>query len=169
METTSGTIEINGMAYFALYLYFSYCVYRIACKAEVDHAWLAFVPVLQFFILVEASGKSWMWLLGLMIPVVDILALVVIGMGLADQRGRNSWLGILLAIPGLNLLFLGYLAFFEKEVPAVLPPGPPRILSMDCCVRCRVNYKPYSNRWNSEGYCSRACYRHAGVSGEVTA
>ena len=168
METTFGGFEINGMGLFALYLYFSYCVYRIARKAEVDHAWLAFVPLLQLFILVEASGKSWPWLLGLMIPVVDILALVVIGMGLADQRGRNSWLGILLAIPGLNLLFLTYLAFFEKEVPAPLPAGPPRILSMDSCARCGVNYKAYSNRWNSAGYCSRACYRHAEVLGEVT-
>jgi len=32
-------------------------------------------------------------------------------MGIAEARGKPFWLGMLLLIPGVNLIVIGYLAF----------------------------------------------------------
>jgi len=32
-------------------------------------------------------------------------------MAVAEVRGKPSWLGILMLIPGVNLILIGYLAF----------------------------------------------------------
>ena len=96
-----------------LYIYASFSLFTIARKTHCEVAFLAFVPILQVVPLVQAAGKSLLWILLLLIPVVNIVAIVLIWMGIAEQRGKSPLLGLLMLIPGLNLLVLGYLAFSD--------------------------------------------------------
>ncbi len=45
------------------------------------------------------------------IPLINIVLLLLIWMGVAEARGKPAWVGILMLVPGVNLIVVGYLAF----------------------------------------------------------
>lgn len=164
-----------------VYIYCATCLYTIGKKVGVDSPWLAFVPILQAITLVQASGRSALWLLGIFIPGLNLAVAAWYGMGLAEQRGHPEWVGVLLAIPFLNFLALGYLAFRDppgRPAPAVVPPAPEappaeRLLDLskptERCAQCGTPYSLRSDWWCSAGFCSERCYRRAEQADDRTA
>lgn len=164
-----------------LYLYGCTCIYRLALKAESVFAAGAFIPVVQQFVLADAAGVSLAWGVLLWFPGINIMALVVIGVGLAQQRGRAGSLGLLMLIPGVNMLFLGWLAYTDPPLERVdtlqwaeddgvmaawhgpvteedLPPD------RKLCRRCRTVFKIRPLPWSDAGVCSRRCLAKVVVS-----
>lgn len=101
-----------------IYAYFAICLMKIAKKTGTDNAWMAWLPILNFFLMVNVSGKSLWWFLLLFIPIVNIIILVIIWMAIAKRLGKPEWLGILMIVPIANLIVPGYLAFSSSEVGA---------------------------------------------------
>ncbi len=100
----------------ALYLYYSLCIFKIAKKLKVAGAWLAWVPVIQFYWpLVGAAGKSAWWIILLLVPFVNIFIMIYLWMSISGNLGRNKWLGLLMLLPVVNLVFLGVLAFSKSD------------------------------------------------------
>lgn len=93
------------------YLYFSLALYSCARKTNSDGAILAFIPILFLAPLLNASKRSWLWILGLIF--IFPIAWAWIWMGIAEARGKSALLGILMLVPLVNLFVLGYIAFAD--------------------------------------------------------
>lgn len=95
-----------------LYVYYSLCLFRIAKKLNIEAAWIAWIPVIQIWIIVVASGKPGWWILLLLfIPFVNIYLWICI----TENLGKNKWLGLLMLLPLVDMIFLGILAFSKTE------------------------------------------------------
>lgn len=128
----SGIIAAIGMVGFVIslvvYLYFAWCLYTMAKKTSTPYAWMAWIPVLNIFLFVKVAGKSYWWIILLLIPLVNIVAMILLYMSIAERLRHPSWLGVLMIIPVVNLVIPGYLAFAtgtEATAPAApMPPTP---------------------------------------------
>jgi len=107
-----------------LYLYGSLCLYLIAKKLNVPAAWTAWIPILQIWAFF-ASAKQPLWMVLLFIlPFVNAIVGVYLWICITENLGRNKMLGLLMLIPVVNLIFLGFLAFSKEEnMPAPSPAG----------------------------------------------
>ena len=122
---------------FLLYAFSALCFQKIAQKTATEHGWMAWVPVLNVFLMLSIAGKPLWWFLLLFIPLVNIIVTVIIFMKIAEACNKPSWLGILFLLPLVNLIVLGYFAFSkevqkteakkagEQSAPAE-PPQPPK-------------------------------------------
>ena len=113
-EEGSSLVVLYGILVFitVLYVYCAICLQKIAQKAECgETAWQAWVPILNLFLIADIGQKPWWWILVLLVPYVNLIALAVLWMGVAEAREKPAWFGIFMAFPVLNLFMLGYLAF----------------------------------------------------------
>lgn len=107
-----------------LYGYVSFCLQRLAMLHRISHGWTAWVPILQGILWLRIGGRSVLWLLipiGLSFvdPRAAELGWFVLGLvsmlSVVHQFQRSGWLALLLCVPGLNLIALGYLAFPQEH------------------------------------------------------
>ena len=101
-----------------LYVYFSLALMAIAKKTKAENAWLAWIPVANIYLMTQMAGlPGWYTfsiLLGI-IPFVGGLAflavLVYIWWKIAEKLNKPGWWGILMAIPFVNLVIVGIMAW----------------------------------------------------------
>lgn len=114
------------------YIYFSLCLYKIAGKLDVSAAWTAWVPLVQIWTIVAAAGKPWWWLLILVLsaiipfagPIISGIVSIYLWVCITENLGRNKWLGLLMIVPLVNLVWPGILAFSRaQEIPEVAEPA----------------------------------------------
>lgn len=117
-DMTGGMMAAMGVFFFvflllgiAVYVFCAICLQTIAKKTNTENGWLAWIPFANIFLAANIAKKTIIWPILCLIPVVNIVAGIVIAMGVAEARGKESWLGVLMIIPGVNLVVLGYLAF----------------------------------------------------------
>ncbi|MEJ2367174.1 MAG: DUF5684 domain-containing protein [Acidobacteriota bacterium] len=99
--------------WFFLYLYLSLCLHVIGNKTGVPNAWLAWIPIINLWVVVRAGDKGLWWIIMFFIPLINIIFGVLIWVAIAERRGKPGWIGILTIIPVVNILIPGYLAFSE--------------------------------------------------------
>lgn len=123
-----GMMLTAGLMALAAHIYIGICTYLIAQKTGAKRPWLAFVPIGNLWLMHKISGYSswyfWLALLGLSLSWVEalgwvmlamaVICIVIIWMGIAEVRGQESWIGILILIPVAGL-----------AIPAVLAAGEP--------------------------------------------
>jgi hypothetical protein len=98
----------------AMYVYMALCLSKLANKTGTPNPWMAWVPILNLYLMVLISGKEIWWLILCFIPLINIIALIVIWMAIAERVGKPNWWGILLIVPFVNLIVPGYLAFSDN-------------------------------------------------------
>jgi len=106
----------------AIYVYAAYAIYTIAQKAGSPNPWMAWVPILNAWLIVEISGKEWWWFILFFIPLANIVAIIIVGMALAEKINKPSWMGAVLWVPLLGLITLGLMAW-GGDTPAPAPPA----------------------------------------------
>ena len=119
MEAIIGDIQsfLTDMAWIswtiniAIYAFTAFCLQTLARKTDIEHGWLAWIPIANIYIMCKIAGKPGWWTILFFIPIVNIVFLVIVWMGMAEARDKNKWLGFLAIVPVGNLIFLGYLAF----------------------------------------------------------
>lgn len=107
----AGCMGAAGLAGFVFYLAIAYCLMSIANKTQTKNGWFAFVPILNVILMINIARKPIWWILLLFIPIANIIAGFFIMMGIAEARGKPSWIGAL----GMFFPFivLPYLAFVD--------------------------------------------------------
>ncbi len=98
-----------------MYVYFSLCLYLIAKKLNVPSPWTAWVPIVNIWTLLQAAGKPCWWVLLFFVPLVGFIVIVYVWMCIVENLGRNKWLGLLILIPIVSLVYIGVLAFSKQE------------------------------------------------------
>lgn len=114
-----GIMAAFGMFFFiiaiAFYVFFSLCLYLIAKKLNVPAPWTAWIPIVNIWTLVACAGKPAWWLILCFIPVVNFFVFIYLYMCITENLGKNKWLGLLMLVPLVNMVFLGWLAFSKPE------------------------------------------------------
>ena len=115
-----------------LYLFFSLMLFLIARKTNTSNAWLAFIPIAQYVLMLNIAGKPIWWIVGFLLPMIGsalsmvdptigsiaglvgtIISLIVwllVSLGIANARGKSAVWGILLFLPCTSPIALIYLA-----------------------------------------------------------
>jgi len=97
------------------YLYFAFCLFKIAKKTNTGNAWFAWLPILDFLLMIRIAKKPDWWIVLLFLPILNILTGILLWMGIAKTLGKPQWLGILMLITPINLFIPAYLAFSNNS------------------------------------------------------
>jgi len=95
----------------AIYVFFAMALMTIANKTNTENAWLAWVPIANFFLVLSIAGKPAWWLILIFIPLVNLVILAITWMSFCEACGKNKLLGLLMFIPIANLVLLGVMAW----------------------------------------------------------
>jgi hypothetical protein len=95
------------------YVYFALALQTIAQKTNTENAWFAWIPILQFILMLNIAKKPIWWIILFFIPLVGLVMTIIVWMGVAEARGKPNWWGILLIVPVANLIVPGYLAWSD--------------------------------------------------------
>jgi hypothetical protein len=123
------------------YIYFALCLYLIAKKTEVPHPWMAWIPLVNLWTFVAAAGREWWWLaiiagmgvlsmvsgVGIIFSLLNMAAIIYLWICITENLGKNKWLGLLMLVPIVNIIFPAILAFSKQESdssPADMTAGP---------------------------------------------
>ena len=96
-----------------LYVYMSLALQTIANKTGTANAWLAWIPIVNLFLLLNIAKKPLWWFLLFLIPLVNLVFLVIVWMEVAKACRKPDWLGILMIVPLVNIVLPGYLAWAD--------------------------------------------------------
>ncbi len=108
-----GFFLIFAICGLAFYVFTAFAIQTIAKKTNTENAWLAWIPIANLVLLINIARKPIWWIILFLIPIANIVAAVVIGMGVAEARNKPNWWGILMIFPILNFIALGYLAWSD--------------------------------------------------------
>ncbi|MDO8623063.1 MAG: DUF5684 domain-containing protein [archaeon] len=114
-------IIILLVLFVALYIYSAIALMTIAKKTKTKHAWMAWIPILNFYLVTQIAKQSGWWTLILLaggIPFIGGIAIAAVSVWMfwlvAERRKFPGWFGILMLIPIVNLVILGILAWKKK-------------------------------------------------------
>ncbi len=105
----------------AIYVYFGICFMKMAEKTGTAKKWMAWVPILNYYLLVKIARKPSWWFILYFVPLVNIVIAVLVFMSICKQLNKPEWLGILTIIPVANIVLIGYLAFSKSGNQPVNP------------------------------------------------
>ncbi len=109
--------EGGGAAYLIAavlsYLWFSLPFYVIAKRTGTPGAFLAFIPFLNILLMFAIARMSPLWILGLLVPFLNLFILALVWMEIARRRKRDAWVGLLIFVPLVNAFLPFYLAFID--------------------------------------------------------
>jgi len=114
-ELNPVVLLVLGVVGFAFYVFFCYCYMLICKKTGDDPGILIWIPILQIFPLFRAAGMSGWWLLGMFLPIINIIVPIMWCFKIVSARGKSTVWAVLMILPVTNLIALLYLAFSEGE------------------------------------------------------
>lgn len=112
---------LGGILFIALlmYIYQAFALMTLARRTKTKNGWLAWIPFANIYLITQIAKKEWWWTLiiifGGFIPILGGL-IVLAGMVylfyfIAKIRRLPEWTCVLMAIPLVNLVYLGILAW----------------------------------------------------------
>ena len=110
----AGTMLILFLAIgLGCYVYMALALQTIAMKTATPNGWLAWIPIGNFFLMLEIAKKPLWWFILFLIPLVNIVIAVIVWMAIAEARQKPNWWGILTLVPIANIIVPGYLAWAD--------------------------------------------------------
>lgn len=98
----------------AYYIWMCVCIKKIAIKTHNTHVWMSWVPILQWVPLIKSAQKPAWWIVLLLVPYVNLVALPWLLICLAEKIGRPKWTGLLIYVPLVNIFLIPYFAASKK-------------------------------------------------------
>ncbi|MFZ5955120.1 MAG: hypothetical protein ACOYT4_01740 [Nanoarchaeota archaeon] len=103
----------------ALYVYVSLAYMNIAKKTNTEPAWLAWIPIANFYLMSKIADMRWwpmLLLIGIFIPFIGpvfwiafLVFLVIWNWKILRAVEQPGWIAIFMIIPMLNIVFLIFL------------------------------------------------------------
>lgn len=75
--------------------------------------WAAIVPIYNVIVLLEIAGKPLWWIILFLIPIVNIVMVVLVGIAVAKKFGKSDAFGIGLGL--LGFIFYPILGFGDAQ------------------------------------------------------
>ena len=107
---------IIGLLFFAVWLVVIVAViagiWKVFAKAGKP-GWAAIIPIYNIIVLLEIAGKPLWWIVLFIIPLVNIVAAVLVGIAVAKSFGKSEAFGVGLAL--LAFIFYPILGFGDAQ------------------------------------------------------
>lgn len=97
-----------------VYIYAAYCFQRIAGKTGTPNGWMAWIPILQFYLYCKIGRKPGWWLILWLVPFVNIIIMLLTYLGMAKAMKKPTWQGVLLWLWPISLVIIGLWAFGKE-------------------------------------------------------
>lgn len=107
-----------------LYVYMALVWSTIAKKLNYNKPWLAWIPIVNFFLIPILAKKHWAWGFILLIPIVNLIFITIWLWNIFEQRKYPGWLSlgyIGSMIPAVgpflglaNLIIIGFVAWSNR-------------------------------------------------------
>ena len=106
-----------GMGVF-MFVYIAVIILMIAGMWKVftkagKPGWAAIVPIYNFIVLLEIAGKPVWWIVLLLVPFVNFVILILLGLAVAKNFGKGTGFGLGLAF--LGPIFYPILGFGDAQ------------------------------------------------------
>lgn len=102
----------------AMYVYCAIVLMSIAKKTKTPNGWLGFIPIANIYLMTQIGKISPWFTAAILLPIIPFiggLALLVIMVymwwKIAEAVGKPGWWGILMAVPIVNLVIMGIMAW----------------------------------------------------------
>ncbi|MBE7438761.1 MAG: signal peptidase I [Spirochaetales bacterium] len=105
MEGAGAGASLMGIViYLVVYVAFGLIIGKVLGKAGKP-VWAGLVPIYNLYLLLEISGKPAWWIVGMLIPCVNLYFAIMLSIALGERFGKSAgWSVVLLALFG----FIGY-------------------------------------------------------------
>lgn len=116
MNDAAGGAVAGGIMLFiclfgvAIWCIIGYSLMVIARKTNTDNGWFGFVPILNYVLMCNIAQKPMWWVVLAFLGPLAIVFMIVMGLGMAEARGKSPAIGIvagIIPIIGLPLLAMG--------------------------------------------------------------
>ena len=126
-----GMVMILGIVYLAVLILAIVSLWKMFSKAN-EAGWKSIVPIYNYITLLKIVGRPWWWIIGLIIPIVQLVVLVIISLDLAKSFGKSEVFGIfglfLFGIVGYPMLAFGSAKYVgpggASSTPTATPAAP---------------------------------------------
>ena len=88
-------------------------LFIIARKCGHEYAWCAFVPFANLWLMCDLAELELWYILLLLVPYLNIIFFGLVWWRITENTNKPGWLGLLMLIPGVNLIAGYYIAFAE--------------------------------------------------------
>ncbi|MCX6996469.1 MAG: DUF5684 domain-containing protein [Kiritimatiellaeota bacterium] len=82
--------------------------------------WAAIVPIYNIIVLLEIAGKPLWWIILFFIPIANLVAMILVGIAVAEKFGKTGGFGVGLAL--LSFIFYPILGFGDAKYQGAPPP-----------------------------------------------
>ena len=120
----AGTLLLDG------YLFYAYCCLLICRKTGNNPGIWVWLPLVQVFPMLRAASMSPWWFIVCLIPGLNVIAYMVWCVKIAQARGKNLLLTILLLFP-LTTWFAFLVLAFSEHSSAPTKEEPIQIMSLE--------------------------------------
>src|SRR5256885_4444159 len=111
-------------------LFLIVAMWKVFTKAG-QPGWACIIPIYNLYVWCKIVGRPWWWILLMLIPFVNFIIAIILGIDMAKSFGKGAGFGIGLAL--LGIIFLPILGFGSAQYQgpaasqgvAVTPPPQP--------------------------------------------
>ena len=105
-------------------LFLIVAMWKVFTKAG-QPGWASIIPIYNLYIWCKIVGRPWWWILLMLIPFVNFIIAIILGIDMAKSFGKGAGFGIGLAL--LGIIFLPILGFGSAQYqgPAVTAASQP--------------------------------------------
>ena len=100
-EPSGGAAAAVGLVFTVVSLAIAVLVvagfWKVFVKAG-EPGWASLIPIYNLVVLLKIAGKPLWWLVLLLIPFVNFIALILVGMGVAQNFGKGAGFGVGLGV-----------------------------------------------------------------------
>ncbi|MEK6886753.1 MAG: hypothetical protein AABW88_02885 [Nanoarchaeota archaeon] len=113
-----GAIAAAILGLIAVYIYSAFALMAIAKKTRTTPLWFAWVPILNVVLVLKMAKIKWTWVFALFLILIPVMGKMLIAAGIVyvwwkicKHMHKPEWYAILMIVPLVNLIVLGYLAW----------------------------------------------------------
>lgn len=111
----SSTIFLLILLFF--YLFFAITLMMIAKKTNTSGGGLAWIPILNLFLMCRIAHRPAWWALMCFVPFLNFIFFIMLWMGIAEASGKSIFVGLMVIIPVVGLIVPAYLALTASPPP----------------------------------------------------
>lgn len=120
----AGAAIVFLLVYIAVFIAVSALMYWGLFEKAGEPGWASLVPFYNLWILVKISGKEGFWFILFLVPCLNIVALIVISLAIAERFGKEPIYALGLIV--LPIVFFPILGFGSAQYqPIGATGGPP--------------------------------------------
>jgi len=101
---------IIGLVFYA---YYALGLMVIANKTDTPDGWMAWIPILNLYLMCRIARKPWWWMILFFIPFVNFVISIVVLYSIIVIADKPGWWILPMLIPVVNIIFWGLLAFTD--------------------------------------------------------